>query len=350
MSATATPATPAQPALPPRFQLSRLIASTWIPQAIHAAAKLGVADALAEGPREGAEVASATGADPGATFRLLRALAVLELVTHRPDGRFELTPVGACLRSDAPDSVRSWALLWGGPMMWRPWGALTDCVRTGEMAPKLLDGVEGPFELMKAHPEDREHFDRAMLELTRGVAALLPGAYDFSGARTVVDVGGGFGALLPPTLRAHPALRGVIFDLAECADGARKAIAEEGLDSRCEFVAGDFFHAVPRGGDVYLVKSVIHDWDDTKSRTILSRCREAMSADAKLVLLEWIVPDRVGPNDAGIVGTDLNMLVMVGGQERTEAEYRALLASAGLRTTRVIPTRAMSLIEAVVAA
>jgi len=339
----------AQPqSVPPRFQLARLISSVWVPQALYAAAKLGLADQLSAGPLSAREVAEKAGAQPAATQRLLRALVVLELVRERSDGRLELTRLGSCLASDAPDSVRSWALLWGGPMMWTAWGQLAECVRTGEMAPKLLHGAESPFELMEAHPEDSEHFNRSMLELTRGVAAVLPGAYDFSGARRVADIGGGFGALLPPLLHARPELRGLVYDLPRCADGARELMAREGLSERCEFRAGDFFAGVPHEADVYLLKSVIHDWDDARSRTILQRCREAMQPGARLLVLEWIVPDRVGPADAGIVGTDLNMLVMVGGQERTEAEYRQLIASAGLRVSRVIPTPAMSLIEAVV--
>ncbi len=336
------------PALPPRFQLSRLISSVWIPQAIHAAASLGLADVLADGPQHAAALAERANTHPGATQRLLRALAVLEIVAQDAEGRFALTPLGSCLRSDAPDSVRAWAQLWGGPMMWRPWGHLRECVRTGEMAPKLLDGFETPFEMMQAHPEDRAIFNRSMLELTRGVAALLPRSYDFGAARCVIDVGGGYGALLPPLLHAQPELRAIVYDLAACAEGARQLADDEKLAARCAFVAGDFFASVPSGGDVYLLKSVIHDWDDERSRAILSRCRDAMHPEARLLVLEWIVPERVGPADAGIIGTDLNMLVMVGGLERTETEYRALLRSAGLAVTRVIPTPvAMSVIEAV---
>lgn len=340
---------PTTPELPPRFQLSRMISSIWIPQAIYAAAELGLPDVLAGGPLPGITVAEKAGTHPRATERLLRSLVVLGLLTRHDDGRFELTPLGRCLTSNAPDSVRSWALLWGGPMMWTPWGHLADCVRTGEMAPKLLHGADSPFELMERYPEDAQHFNRSMLELTRGVAGVLPGSYDFSAARLVCDVGGGFGALLPPLLHAHPELRGLVFDLARCADGSRELMTREGLADRCAFQAGSFFESIPSGADVYLIKSVIHDWDDERSRTILTRCREAMRGDAVLLVLEWIVPDRVGPADASIVGTDLNMLVMVGGQERTESEYRELIASAGLRVTRVIPTpAAMSLIEAVV--
>jgi hypothetical protein len=336
------------PALPPRFQVARMISSVWVPQAIYATAKLGLADILSAGPLTAQQVAEKAGTHPRATQRLLRGLVVLELVRERPDGRLELTRLGSCLTDDAPDSVRSWALLWGGPMMWEPWGRLADCVRTGEMAPKLLQGVEDAFELMEAHPEDTAHFNRSMRELTAGVAAVLPAAYDFSGARLVADVGGGFGALLPPLLHARPELRGLVYDLPRCADGARELMQAEGLADRCEFRAGDFFSSVPGGADVYLLKSVIHDWDDERSRRILARCREAMGQGARLLVLEWIVPDQIGPQHAGIVGTDLNMLVMVGGQERTEAEYRDLLASAGLRVTRIVPTpAAMSLIEAV---
>lgn len=333
--------------LPPRYQLARMISSIWVPQTLYAAAKLGLADILSAGPLSAREIAEKAGTHAGATWRLLRALAVLELVSEREDGRLELTRLGRCLAADAPDSVQSWALLWGGPMMWTPWGHLAECVRTGEMAPKLLEGVQSPFEHMERHPEDAARFNRSMQELTRGLAGLLPQAYDFSDARLVADVGGGFGQLLAPLLHARPELRGLVYDLPRCAEGSRKLMAEEGLSERCEFEGGDFFASVPRGADVYLLKSVIHDWDDERSRAILRRCREALKPGARLLVLEWIVPDRVGPADANIVGTDLNMLVMVGGQERTEAEYRELIASAGLRVTRVIPTPAMSLIEAV---
>jgi hypothetical protein len=327
-----------------------MITSLWVPQALYATAKLGLADALTEGPRSADEVAQRCDTHPEATFRLLRSLVVLELLRQHDDGRFELTDTGRCLTRDAPDSVRSWALLWGGPMMWTHWGHLADCVANGEMAPKLLHGFESSFELMAKHPEEDAHFNRSMAELTRGLAAVLPAFYDFSGAKRVCDVGGGFGQLLPPVLHANPGLRGLVYDLARCEEGSRALMAEEGLAERCDFQAGDFFASVPEGCDLYLLKSVIHDWNDEKSRQILARCRDAMSPQARLLVLEWIVPEQVGPQDAGIVGTDLNMLVMVGGQERTEAEYRALVASAGLRVTNIIPTpAAMSLIETAVA-
>jgi SAM-dependent methyltransferase len=328
----------AAPEVPPRFQVSRLVSSVWIPQAVSAAAELGVADALAAGAQRSEDVAAKLGVHPGALHRLLRALCVLELTRQEADGRFALTATGACLRSDAPDSVRAWAQLWGREMMWRPWGHLADCVRTGEMAPKLLDGFESTFDYMATHPEEQAIFNRSMQELTRGIAFALPASYDFSRARNVVDVGGGHGALLPPLLEAFPDLRASVFDVAACREGARQLFAEAGLAQRCDFVAGDFFERVPPGADLYLLKSVIHDWDDEKARRILVNVRAALRPDARLLLLEWPLPERVGPADANMVGVDLNMLVMVGGRERTVREYRELLASAGLRVTREVPT------------
>ena len=335
------------PAIPPRYQVSRMISSVWVPQTVCAAAQLGVADAMGAGAHGADDLAPKLGVHPRALYRLLRAMTALELTTQGADGRFTLTATGACLRSDAPDSVRAWALLWGSEMMWRPWGHLADCVRTGEMAPKLLDGFDSTFDYMATHPEQQAIFNRSMLELTRGVAAALPGFYDFSGVRSVMDVGGGFGALLPPLLRALSQLRASVYDLPVCADGARKLFAEEGLAERFEFVSGDFFESVPAGADVYLLKSVIHDWDDAKSRRILENVRRALRPEARLLLLEWPLPERVTAADSNMVSVDLNMLVMVGGMERTEREYKELLASAGLRTARVLPTPAMTVFEAV---
>lgn len=330
------------------MQAVRLIASLWVPQTLHAAAVLGVADAIAPDGSRADEIAAATDTHPGALRRLLRAMVALELCTERDDGRFALTPVGATLRSDAPDSVRSWALLMGSAMVWPGWGRLADCVRTGQPAPQLIAGM-GPFEWIAAHPEQAAIFDRAMEELTRRFAPVLAAHYDFSRARMVIDVGGGHGALLAGVLAHHPALHGVVFDLAHCADGAAALFAAVGLGDRARFQAGDMFHDVPPGGDVYLLKSVIHDWDDERSIAILRRCRDALAGDARLLIVEVPLPERCGssPMDQGHAGTDLNMLVMTGGQERTVEEYRRLCRAAGLDLTRVIATPApYALLEA----
>lgn len=333
--------------LPPAFQLSRMAASLWIPQTLHAAATLGIADAIAPDGSTSAAVAAAVGAHPGATHRLLRAMAALELCQETDDGRFTLTPLGTPLRADAPDSVRSWMLLMGGDMVWNSWGRLAECVRTGECAPQLLAG-KNAFEWMADHPAEFAIFDHSMQELTRRAAPAIAAGYDFSAVRTVVDVGGGHGALLAAVLAANPHLRGTVFDLAHCAEGAASLAGEAGVGDRCGFATGSFFESVPAGADLYLMKSVIHDWNDERSTAILRAGRTALRPGARLVVVEVVVPDRAGtsPLDQMIAGTDLNMLVMTGGSERTEAQYRDLCAAAGLRITRILPTAtAFSLIE-----
>jgi hypothetical protein len=328
-----------------------MVTSLWVPQTIYAAAELGVADVLGDAALRSEDVAKAIGADAGAVYRLLRALVALGLATQDGAGAFALTAVGACLRADSPTSLRSWALLMGGPRCWEGWGRLADCVRSGETAPRLLHGM-GTFELMKANPREFALFDTAMVELTRRVSGALAAAYDFSGMRRVVDVGGGLGALLPEVLRANPTLHGVVFDQPHCREGARRHFDAAGLGDRYEFVGGDFFESVPPGADAYLVKSVIHDWDDARCLEILARCRAAMTPEARLLVLEVPFPERVSSEvQHGMnVFSDLNMLVMAGGRERTEAEYRDLLETGGFRVSRIVPTAsAYCVIEARVA-
>lgn len=336
-------------AVPLPFQLTRLVSALWMPQAIYTAAALGIADALAGGPRTSADVAATVGAQPEATHRLLRGLVALGLCAPAGDGAFALTPLGGCLRADSPDSVRSWALLMGSPMCWSAWGRLVDAVRSGDSIPRL-DGWKSSFGFRETHPAEASVFDRAMVELTRHLAGAIAAAYDFAGLRTVVDVGGGFGALLAPILAATPDLQGVVFDDPRCRDGALRLLSEAGVAGRSEFVAGDFFDAVaPAGADAYLLKSVIHDWSDADCRRLLGAVRAAMGPDSRLLVVEPIVPDQPGssPYDMMIASTDLNMLVLTGGKERTEAEFRALLDAAGLPVTRIVPTPAtMSIIEA----
>jgi hypothetical protein len=336
--------------LPAPFRLSRMMSSVWVPQAIYAAAALGVADALADGPKPSAELARLVDAHPDALHRLLRALVALELCTLTDDGAFALTPLGACLRAGTRDSARAWVLLTGNQVTWGAWGRLIDCVRTGESVPQL-DGRESAFDLLTASPEAGATFNQSMVDGTKRLAPAIPLAYDFSGIRAVVDVGGGYGALLPPILATDPAMRGIVVDLPRCREGALRVFEKTGVAERCEFVGGSFFDAgtLPAGADAYLLKSVIHDWDDSRALGILRNCRAAMRPDSRVLVIEPIAPDRPGssPYDAMIVSTDLNMLVNAGGQERTETEFRALLDAAGLTVTRIVPTLALlSVIEA----
>jgi hypothetical protein len=320
------------------FRLSR---------AIQLAARLGLADLLRDGPRDAGEMAAATGTDADALGRLLRALAGFGVFASDGKGRFRLTPLSDCLRADAPGgSLRGFALLMDSAESWQSWGNLDHSIRTGRPAFEAAFG-ETFFTYMSTHPEIARIFDEAMSGRSRAESAAFVAAYDLSFARTVVDVGGGHGTLLAAVLQASPSAHGVLVDLPHVAEGARDAFAEAGLAERCRVEPGDFFASVPEGGDLYLLHKIIHDWDDARAATILARCRAAMGATSRLVLLEAIMPTDDAPHHARLL--DLSMMVWPGGRERTEREYRALLASAGLRLTRVVPTatEAVSVIEAV---
>lgn len=338
-----SPTHPAPPAhLPPAFRLNQMIMSLWVPQVIHAAAELGVADVLAEAPLSSGDVAARLGTHPDATERLLRALVTLDLLVARGE-RFELTEVGRCLETRSPVSRRAWSRLMGGPGVWQAWGRLTDCVRTGRMAWGAGDAASSGtehFDAMGSDPAAAAIFHQAMVELTRGVAPGIVGAIDLRDVRRVVDVGGGHGALLCAILEAHPAAEGAVFDLEHAREGALALFASRGVAARASFVAGSCFDAPPPPADVYVLKSVIHDWDDARSLRILGKCREAMADGARLLVVEPPAPAARGNAALEwiLAFSDINMLVNTGGRERTEAEYRALLEAAGLSVERVRET------------
>jgi hypothetical protein len=338
---------PAPDTIPLPLRLSHLIMGAWRPQVIYVATVLGLPDHLASGRRRPEDLASAVDVPANTVQRLLRALVALELCTEK-NAEFELTPLGEYLRADAPDTMRNWALVWGRPSIWTGWGRLLDAVKTGQTAPALLSG-KGAFEWMAEDPEGHAIFNASMAELTRRHARAVAGSFDFSGVRSIVDVGGGHGALLAPILAKYPEMKGVVFDLPYCREGARRLAEKAGLTGRLDFVSGDFFESLPPGADAYIVKSVIHDWNDEKSLAILKSCRSAMSERARLLVLEPHAPEHVGtsPYDAMLVASDINMLLMTGGCERTEREYRALIEAAGFKVTNVVPTPAgMKVIEA----
>ncbi|WP_437287981.1 methyltransferase [Sorangium sp. So ce406] len=329
--------------VPPAFRLNQMIMSLWVPQVIHAAAELGVADVLAEAPLSSGDVAARLGTHPDATDRLLRALVTLDLLVARGD-RFELTEMGRFLETSSPLSKRAWSRLMGGQGVWQAWGRLTDCVRTGRMAWGSGDGSASSgtehFDALGRDPAAAAIFHQAMVELTRGVAPGIVAAIDLGGARRVVDVGGGHGALLCAILEAHPAVEGAVFDLEHAREGALALFASRGVAARASFVAGSCFDAAPPPADVYVMKSVIHDWDDARSLQILGKCREAMANGARLLVVEPPAPTARGNAtlDWILTFSDINMLVNTGGRERTEAEYRALLEAAGLCVTCVRET------------
>ncbi|WP_171064457.1 methyltransferase [Actinomadura soli] len=317
-------------------------------QMLHAAAELGLADALAGGPRTSAELAGETGAHAPSLHRLLRGLTGLGVVEQKERDLFALTAEGQRLRADAPDSIRSLIRLFCGPDVWRSWGGLTETLRTGEYAWERATGMT-PFEFFES-PSNAElsaTFNAAMSEHTRAVAPGVIEAHDFGRHGTVADLGGGDGTLLAAILRAHPGLRGLLFDLPAGLTGASGALAD--VADRVEIVEGDFFTEVPGGADAHVLKSVIHDWDDAKAAAILRNCRAAMRPDARILLLEQVMPEIATPETQGVVRNDLNMLVCTGGRERTEAEFRELLEAAGfagVSLTGPIPPFGYHVIEA----
>jgi SAM-dependent methyltransferase len=255
-------------------------------------------------------------------------------------GGFGLTPLGEALRSDAPGSARAMVLLFAGIGIQDAWKELEYCVRTGQPAFRKQSPDGDAFSSMDA--EQVAIFDAAMATFAPQSAAAIAAAYDFSRFERVVDVGGGNGAILLGLLAAHPKLRGVVFDRPQASEGARRKIAEAGLAERCEFVSGDFFESVPAGADAYVIKHVIHDWDDARATRILQSIRRAMAPGARLLLAEGVYPGRIDTSLAsrGAAANDVNMLVATGGRQRSEEEFRALYAAAGFALEKIIPTPA----------
>jgi hypothetical protein len=338
---------PEQALPPPPARMYELTTGAWVAQAISVAASLGVADELVAGPRPVDEIAKAVDADPPTLYRLLRALADAQVLRQLDGRRFGLTPLGELLRADAPGSMRDWALFVGRPFHVQVWADLLESVRTGTPAFDRVHGREA-FDYFAANPDDGATLNNAMTAASAQFIAPAVGAYDFGSFGTVVDVGGGHGALLAAVLAAGPRVHGVLYDQPHVIAGAGRPLEEAGVADRCELIGGDFFQSVPPGGDAYLLSNVIHDWDDDRSVQILANCRAAMNADGRVLLGEAVLPD--GPEPHPATWIDLEMLVMGAGRQRTEEEYRALFRRAGLRLTRVVPSHEMfDLVEAVAA-
>ena len=334
--------------LAPVVELLRLVNGNWVTQAIAVTAELEIMDRLAQGARTAKELAKATACDEASLRRLLRALASLGLCEEQEDGFFAPSAMGSLLQSDAPMSLRAYALRYGR-YQWPAWGKLLHSVKTGECARTLLDGMVG-FEHLERDATMAAIYHRAMSEVTRLIAQAVVPAYDFCGFRRIADVGGGYGEMLIAILRACPATRGVLFDRPDALGGATRHLQEAGVADRCEIIAGNFFESVPAGADGYLLKSVIHDWSDERGAAILRCCRNAMPRDAKLLLVEYLMPERMEASvlNRDAARSDLNMLVMLGGRERTASEYRLLLQSVGLSVARIVPAALnFSVIEAI---
>ena len=345
-----TIANPDRPEAPPRTghvppTLTALAAGHWVSRAIHVAAKLRVADLLADGPLDANVLARKTGAHPDALFRLLRALAAVGVFSQQDGGRFGLAPPGEMLRPDAPGSLYDYVMMLGSAESWQAWQHMEDAVATGTPAFDHAFGMP-IFEYFAKNPALGRLFDKAMRSRSAADHDAVIAAYDFARAGHIVDVGGGEGTFLAAVLNSAPRAKGTLFERPQAAAAARAAIAASEAAGRVDIVAGDFFSAVPAGADLYLIKQVVHDWDDEQAVSILANCRKAMSPTSRLLILEMLIGAEDTPVFANML--DLMMLVSTGGRERTLAEYRQLVSNAGLDVTRAVPTRVpLTIIEAV---
>jgi hypothetical protein len=302
---------------------------------LYVAAKLGIADLLSSEPANADGLAARLRVNTDALGRYLRALAAIGIVRTDDDGNFALTSLGSALRSGAPGSAKDCAIL-AGDEFFPTWGALLDAVQTGEPQFQRIFGLSA-WEHREANPELSASFNSWLHEETAQAADSILRAYDFGSAREIADVGGGHGGLLSILLLAHPHLRGVLIDLPQVAAGARSTLEKSGMIDRCRIHGADFFNTVPARSDIYLLKSVLHDWDDARCQQILSNCRQAMAPSSRLLIIERIIGNG-GEQDPGTVMLDLHMFVMFGGRERSSGEYSKLAASAGLEVQRIIPT------------
>ena len=332
-----------------RGHIKRLVYGQMAGQIVATAARLGVADAIGAGEATGAQIAETIGAHDLSTTRLCRALAAIGLADEVAPGRFRLSGAGATLRTDHPDSMNPFVRMFSDPTMLSAWRELDTAVRTGAPTFDMIFGTRF-FDHLATDAELSEQFNVSMRLGTTMGAQLLPQHYDFSSYRTVADIGGGDGSLLAAILDAHPDLRGILYETTEGAAQAADTLARHGVSDRCTVVTGDFFTDAPDGADLYVLKSIVHDWDDDRAATILGQIHRVASTDARLLLIEPVLPDRVdGSLPDSFYVNDLNMLVNLGGRERTRTEFDSLCARAGFTmtdSTPLPPPAPVSLIEA----
>ena len=312
-----------------------MITGFWVSRSLYIAASLGVADLLKGGPKTISDLAAATGTHDGSLYRVLRALASVGVFQETAPGQFSTTALSATLESDIPASLRAFAMAELGQEHYRAWEDLMHSVRTGGIA---FDHVFGTpvWEYYSQYPEDAAVFNRAMSGISGMVSAAVVSAYSFSDYRRIIDIGGGQGVFLGSILQASPQAIGVLFDDPSVVQGARAFLDSSGLSARVELAGGDFFKEAPPGGDLYTLKWILHDWNDEQSIRILRNIARAMNPDGRLLIIESILGPANAPDLAKLI--DVNMLVMTGGRERTEADFSDLLAKAGFRMTRAIQT------------
>jgi len=329
----------AQPVSPSIQMMQMLWPGAMAVQAIHVAAKFALADLVAGGPKSIQELAEATHAHGPSMDRLLRALTSLGIFAEETTGRYRQTALSDTLRSDHPESIRPLAMMLGAHFFWEPCGELEETVRTGQ--PSFERAYGAPFfDYLAGHSEDAAVFNAAMSSSPAYLAAVA-GAYDFSKFERIVDVGGGHGLLLAGILSANPGLRGVLHDLPSVVSGA-SALRQEPISQRCEIIGGDFFQGVPGGADAYLLKGILHDWNDAGALKILKNCRSGIHPDGRLLVVEGVLTPSTDPATALM---DMLMMVLTSGRERTESEFRSLLEEAGFSMVQVIRAARVTIIE-----
>jgi len=320
----------------PPGKIAQMLTGYWVTQMIHVAAKLDLAGLLKDGPRTADDLAQATSTHPRSLYRLLRGLAGLGVFAESTPRTFTMTPLSEALLEGVPGSQRAMAIM-SGEEHFLSWSELLYCLQTGKTGfEKIYKKL--PFDYLAEHPAAAANFDAAMTSVHGQETPAMLAAYDFSGIKVLADVGGGNGSLITATLQKHPQLQGILYDLPHVIERARKNLAASALTDRCRCIPGSFFEQIPAGADAYLMRHIIHDWDDPESITILKNVRKAMgnNASARLLVLETVIPPGNDPMFGKLL--DLNMLVIPGGLERTESEYRELFAAGGFRLNRIVPT------------
>ena len=319
-------------------KLHDLILGAWGTQAIYVAARLKLADLLAEGPCSSAQIARATGADRESIYRLMRYLSGLGVFAQTAADSFALGELGTLLRTGVTDSAKGMAL-WYGEVLWPAWGALFEAVTTGQ---KGFEIAASRGAARASDPETAATLNEFMAEATAREARAILDAYDFSGLGMIMDVGGGFGALTAAILKEYPQARGMVFDQPSAGDGALDYIRAAGLIGRCEFVGGDFFKQVPPGADALILKHITHNWDDRGAARVLESCRRAKEPAAPILIIDMIAPEVMGDSRADAAAARMDLTMMLGGgSERTELEFRRLIDSGQMLVRRIIPTSAM---------
>ena len=332
-------------AIPPQLAVLQMATGYWVSQSIYVAAKLGIADLLKDSPKSCDELATATRTNAPSLYRVLRSLASLGVFAETQPNHFTLTPLAACLQSDVPDSIRAYVIM-QGEVNYQAWGEFMYSVQTGGSSFEHIYGMN-LYEYLAQNPESAKIFDESMTNLSVIHSAAIAPSYDFSSIQTLVDVAGGEGLLIASILKSNPTLKGVVFDQPHVIERAKRFLEAEGVLERCQVAAGNFFESVPEGGDAYILKYIIHDWDDEKAIAILKQCHKVMPAKGKILVAEQVIPPGNEPFTGKLL--DLTMLVITpGGRERTEAEYRALFEKAGFKLTRIVPTQdEISIIEGI---